>query len=72
LKKLFIILLGVGGSVFAQTIVKNIPAKRTTQRVIIDGKIDEAAWKDAAKFDELIDFWQERSRGKSNRSLPDV
>lgn len=56
MKKLFIFLLGVGSFAYAQTTVKNIPAKRTTQRVVIDGKIDEAAWKDAAKFDELIEF----------------
>jgi Domain of unknown function (DUF5916) len=55
LKKLLIILLSVG-TAYAQTSVKNIPAKRTTQKVVIDGKIDEAAWKDAAKFDELVEF----------------
>ncbi|MCP9756742.1 hypothetical protein EGI26_16370 [Lacihabitans sp. CCS-44] len=56
MKKLFIILLSVGSAAYAQTTVKNIPAKRTNQKVVIDGKIDEAAWKDAAKFDELIEF----------------
>ena len=55
LKKLFIILLSVGSTAFAQTTVKNIQAKRTIQKVVIDGKIDEAAWKDAAKFKESSD-----------------
>lgn len=46
------------GTVVAQkpTLVKNLPAKRTTQKVIIDGNLNEIAWKDAAKFDEMIEF----------------
>ena len=44
------------GSAYAQTAPKNIPAKKTSQKVTIDGKIDEPAWKDAARFDELVEF----------------
>ncbi len=35
---------------------KQLAAKRTTQKVIIDGKPDEAAWKDAANANGLIEF----------------
>ena len=40
----------------AQTTIKNLPAKRTLQKVVIDGVLNELAWKDAAKFDEMIEF----------------
>ena len=35
---------------------KELPAKRTIQRVKIDGLIDDAAWKDAAVMTDLIEF----------------
>lgn len=41
----------------AQTpIHKELPAKRTTQKVKIDGLLDDAAWKDAASMNNLIEF----------------
>ncbi len=42
---------------FSQSPVpKQLPAKRTTQPVKIDGLLDDAAWKDAAQMTELIEF----------------
>ena len=35
---------------------KKLTAPRTTKRVLIDGKLDEAAWQDAAKAEEYIEF----------------
>ena len=41
----------------AQTISrKELPAKRTTQAVKIDGLITDAAWKDAALMTDLVEF----------------
>ncbi len=40
----------------AQTIAKELPAKRTTQSVKIDGLINDEAWKDAAIMTDLIEF----------------
>ena len=37
-------------------VIKQLPAKRTSQKVIIDGNLDEAAWKDAATADGMIEF----------------
>jgi hypothetical protein len=46
----------LASTAWAQTTIKNLPAKRTSQKVKIDGKLNELAWKDAAKFDELVEF----------------
>jgi hypothetical protein len=35
---------------------RQLPAKRTTQKVKIDGNLDDAAWKDAAIANGLIEF----------------
>ena len=35
---------------------KELPAKRTTQTVKIDGLINDAAWKDAATMTNLVEF----------------
>ncbi len=35
---------------------KELPAKRTTQPVKIDGLINDAAWKDAAMMTNLVEF----------------
>ncbi len=41
----------------AQTILtRELPAKRTNKLVVIDGIINEEAWKDAAVMDSLVDF----------------
>ena len=40
----------------AQTIPKELSAKRTTQSVKIDGLINDEAWKDAAVITDLIEF----------------
>ncbi|MBK9508525.1 MAG: carbohydrate binding family 9 domain-containing protein [Cytophagaceae bacterium] len=55
MKKLLIALL-MASSAYAQTSPKNIPGRKTSQKVTIDGKIDELAWKDAARFDEMVEF----------------
>nr|WP_290928274.1 hypothetical protein [Haliscomenobacter sp.] len=39
---------------FGQITPKKLTAQRTTKRVLIDGKLDEAAWQDAAKAEEYI------------------
>lgn len=45
-------------SALAQTTasVKTLPAKRTTGEITIDGKLNEAAWKDAAEITGLVEF----------------
>jgi hypothetical protein len=44
-------------SVFSQkTSSIELPAKRTSQIVKIDGLLDEPAWKDAAMMTDLIEF----------------
>lgn len=40
----------------AQIVPKTLEAKRTNQRVIIDGKLNESAWQDAAKADDYVEF----------------
>lgn len=40
----------------AQTQVKILEAKRTTNKVTVDGKLDEIAWNDAAKADDFTEF----------------
>ncbi len=41
----------------AQTITpRELPAKRTTQPIKIDGIIDDAAWKDAPNMSDLVEF----------------
>lgn len=39
-----------------QIIPKNLPAQRTTLPVVIDGKLTDLAWKDAAKADDYTEF----------------
>ncbi len=39
-----------------ETVPKILEAKRTTQRVVIDGKLDESAWQDAAKADDYVEL----------------
>lgn len=39
-----------------QIVPKNLEARRTTQRVVIDGKLTESAWQDAAKADDYVEF----------------
>ncbi len=41
---------------FGQIIPKNLPAQRTTLPVVIDGKLTDLAWKDAAKADDYTEF----------------
>ncbi|MBK6976995.1 MAG: hypothetical protein IPH28_07615 [Cytophagaceae bacterium] len=36
--------------------LKTFLHEKTSQKVTIDGKIDELAWKDAARFDEMVEF----------------
>lgn len=43
-------------SSFAQIVPKTLEAKRTTQKVTIDGLLNEPAWQDAAKADDFIEF----------------
>lgn len=39
-----------------QVISKKLPAQRTTLPVLIDGKLNEPAWKEAAKADDYTEF----------------
>jgi Domain of unknown function (DUF5916) len=41
---------------FSQTKHRQIEAKRTNQKVVIDGKLDDAAWKDASKLEDYTEF----------------
>lgn len=41
---------------FAQILPKNLEAKRTNKQVIIDGKLIDLAWQDAAKADDYTEF----------------
>lgn len=59
MKKLTLLLsLALGNIIIANAQIspKILDAKRTLQKVTIDGKLTETAWHDAAKFDELIEF----------------
>jgi hypothetical protein len=40
----------------SQIIPKTLEARRTTQRVVIDGKLNESAWQDAARADDYVEF----------------
>jgi len=43
--------------IFSQTAPpKELPAKRTTQQVKIDGLLNDSAWKDAAMMTDLVEF----------------
>ncbi|MBL7739894.1 MAG: carbohydrate binding family 9 domain-containing protein [Chitinophagaceae bacterium] len=45
------------GAIFSQTPApRELPAKRTTQKVTIDGSLNELAWKDAAMMTDLVEF----------------
>ena len=46
----------ISNSLFAQITPKTLPAQRTNQRVIIDGKLTDLAWQDAAKADDYTEF----------------
>ena len=39
-----------------QVISKKLPAQRTTLPVLIDGKLNDPAWKEAAKADDYTEF----------------
>ena len=41
---------------FAQIIPRNLDAKRTNKAVIIDGKLNDIAWQDAATIDDFTEF----------------
>jgi hypothetical protein len=43
-------------SSFCQIVPKTLEARRTTQRVVIDGKLTEPAWQDAAKANDYVEF----------------
>lgn len=53
---LCILLLLTSHALRGQITPKILPAQRTTQTVIIDGKLTDLAWKDAAKADDYIEF----------------
>ncbi|MFN8353107.1 MAG: DUF5916 domain-containing protein [Spirosomataceae bacterium] len=40
----------------AQFEPKTLPAQRTTKKVVIDGKLDDLAWQDAAKATNYVEF----------------
>lgn len=43
-------------SIYAQIIPKVLDAKRTNKKVLIDGKLNDAAWGDASKLDDFTEF----------------
>ncbi len=54
---LFILLVvGIQQQLFAQPILKQVPAKRTTSLIKIDGNIDEAAWREATPATDFIEW----------------
>jgi hypothetical protein len=64
MKKLSLLSLAVLTSYgsYAQIIPKNLEAKRTNKQIIIDGKLNDIAWQDAALLDDYTEF-----RPKSGR-----
>ncbi|HLG41223.1 MAG TPA: DUF5916 domain-containing protein, partial [Chitinophagaceae bacterium] len=51
------LLLLYSSCIFSQTIApRQLAAKRTIQKITIDGLLNEPAWKDAALMDSLIEF----------------
>ncbi|MDQ3552385.1 MAG: hypothetical protein M3413_12755, partial [Bacteroidota bacterium] len=41
---------------FAQNVIKQLPAKRTTSVIKIDGIPDEAAWKESIPATDFVEF----------------
>ena len=58
MKKLLLVLIPFlwNTDIVAQIEKKVLPARRTQQKVTIDGKLDDAAWKDAALADDFTEF----------------
>ena len=60
MKKLVLICLVWPCALWAQSDLKPehkvLQARRTTQKVVIDGKLDEMAWQDAAVADDFSEF----------------
>lgn len=58
MKKLSLLTLAMllCGVVYAQAPQKILEAKRTTKKVLIDGKLNDIAWGDAAKMDDFTEF----------------
>lgn len=56
LLRLFLLCTIVCYRSIGQTLPKNLPAQRTTLPVVIDGKLTDLAWKDAAKADDYTEF----------------
>src|SRR5687768_155915 len=52
----FFILLIAAPALFAQPAPRELPAKRTLQKIKIDGLLNDSAWKDAAIMTDLIEF----------------
>jgi hypothetical protein len=53
---LFLLALLFSNLIPAQTPVKSLPAKRTTAAIKIDGKLDEAVWKETAAATNFIEW----------------
>ncbi|CAH0997081.1 hypothetical protein EMA8858_03218 [Emticicia aquatica] len=60
MKKLILFLLTLSSvglkQTFGQIVPRSLEAKRTTKAVIIDGKLNDLAWQDAAKADDYTEF----------------
>ena len=53
----FVVLTTLAVPLFAQqSVPKQLPAKRTTASIKIDGKIDEAAWKETTPAKDFIEW----------------
>jgi hypothetical protein len=60
MKKLILLLLTLSSvgfkQTFAQITPRSLEAKRTTKTVIIDGKLNDIAWQDAAQANDYTEF----------------
>ena len=58
MKKLSLLILAMqlGHALFSQITPKVLDAKRTAKTVVIDGKLNDAAWTDASKLDDFTEF----------------
>jgi hypothetical protein len=56
LNLLFLVAFISSGTVFSQTAMKSLPAKRTNASFKIDGNLDEAAWKDALPAQDFVEW----------------
>ena len=69
-KNVLLLMLLLGSSASIAQIHRTLDAKRTKQKIVLDGKLDDAAWQDAAKIEDFTEFRPvpNRKEDKSHRT----